>query len=69
MSAFFEMPHCLYFTAAIENGGVFFRDNLKSFQNSQKRLHGFKLQLFSYKTAKFQISGRKTTLAGTSSVS
>ena len=55
----------------IESGGVL-PDNLKSFLEFKKKTtlqYGFKVLLFSYKTAKFQVSGRKTTQVGTSSVS
>ena len=55
-------------TFVIESVGVY-RDNLKNFQHFIKALLRFELQLFSYKTAKFQISGRKTARVGTSSVS
>ena len=47
-------------TALLQSKVVeFYCDNLKTFQNFQKCWHGFELQLFSYKTAKFQTSGWK----------
>ena len=52
----------------IESGGVL-SWYLQKFLEVQKNWYGFKLLLFSYKTAKFQINGRNTARAGTSSVS
>ena len=46
-------------TFVIESVGVY-RDNVKIFQNFIKTLIPFEHQLFSYKTAKFQISGTKS---------
>ena len=44
---------------------------VRDFQHSNKvkSRHSFELQLFSCKTAKFQVSGQKTPEVGTSSVS
>ena len=76
VSAFFERPLCLYFIAKTPKWHFrnrkrrsFIVITWKVFRISKKHWYGLKLLLCSYKTAKFQISGRKTARVGTSSVS